>query len=327
MSSPCPVPHVPDVQSGLNRQNARAESGGIRAVTGAFGYSGRAITTLLLARGHRVRSLTGHPHRPDPFGGRVDVVPLLLDDVDGLARSLEGVEVLFNTYWVRFSRGDSTHEKAVARSRNLFRAARSAGVRRIVHVSITNPSQDSPLSYFRGKAEVETALVESGLSHAILRPAVFFGARDVLVNNIAWVARRFPVIGIPAGDYGVQPMHVHDFARLALANSESPENVVLDAVGPEAPSYRDLVAMIARAVGRSPRIITLPRWAVRGAAGVLGWMTGDLVLTRQEVDGLADNLLVSRGPATGTTRLSAWLAESKDELGREWASELGRHYR
>jgi NADH dehydrogenase len=300
---------------------------GLHAVTGAFGYSGRAIARRLLAAGVPVRNLTGNPERSDPFGGRVEVVRLDLDDPAALRQALAGVDVLFNTYWVRFPRGRLTHDVAVERSRRLFAAARDAGVRRVVHTSITNPSSDSRLTYFRCKAAVEAALRESGLSHAILRPAVFFGERDVLVNNIAWAVRRLPVFGIPRGEFRVQPVHVDDFARLAVELAASGDDVVLDAVGPEAPSYRDLVATVARAVGARPRIVALPRAVVHLSAKILDVFTRDVVLTRQEIDGLADGLLVSRGPATGTTRLSEWLASAAPVLGVEWASELGRHYR
>src|SRR5512138_3082959 len=188
----------------------------VHAVTGAFGYSGRHLAALLLARGARVRNLTGHPGRPDPFGGAVEVAPLPFDDPAALRRALDGVAVLYNTYWVRFAHGDATHARAVANSRALFRAAADAGVARIVHVSITNPSPDSRLPYFSGKAEVERTLAETGIPHTILRPAVFFGGRDVLVNNVAWLLRRFPVFGIPRGAYGLRPIHVEDFARLAV---------------------------------------------------------------------------------------------------------------
>jgi uncharacterized protein YbjT (DUF2867 family) len=299
----------------------------LHAVTGAFGYSGRAISRRLLARGDRVRSLTGHPDRADPFGGAVETVLLDLDEPEAIRRALAGVDVLFNTYWVRFPHGRTTHELAVERSARLFAAARDAGVRRVVHTSITNPSADSPLSYFRGKAAVEAALAASGLSHAVLRPAVFFGERDVLINNIAWSARRLPVFGIPRGDYGIQPIHVDDFAKLAVEQADATGDVVLDAVGPEAPRYRDLVATIARAVGARPRIVAMPRAIVHAGAFVLGRVVHDVVLTRQKIDGLGENLLVSRGPPTGTTRLSEWLATEASTLGLEWASELGRHYR
>jgi uncharacterized protein YbjT (DUF2867 family) len=299
----------------------------LHAVTGAFGYSGRAIARRLLAENLPLRNLTGTPGRADPFDGRVETVRLDLDDPRALRAALAGVDVLFNTYWVRFPRGRLTHAVAVERSARLFAAARDAGVRRVVHTSITNPSPISRLTYFRGKAAVELALRESGLSYAILRPAVFFGERDVLVNNIAWAVRRLPVFGIPRGEFRVQPIHVDDFARLAVELAASDDDVVLDAVGPEAPVYRDLVATIARAVGASPRIVALPRGVIHLSAKILDLVTRDVVLTRQEIDGLADDLLASRGPATGTTRLTDWLAAAAPSLGIEWASELGRHYR
>ncbi len=299
----------------------------LHAVTGAFGYSGRAICAELLARGVRVRSLTGHPDRPDPFGGRVEVVPFRFEDPVALRQALAGVEVLYNTYWVRFDHGESTFERAVARSKALFAAAAEAGVRRVVHVSITNPSEDSPLPYFRGKAQVERALNVSGLSHAILRPAVFFGGRDVLLNNIAWMVRRFPLMGIAPGPYGLQPIHVDDFARLAVEQGASRESLTMDAVGPDAPAFSELVGWIASAVGSRSRAVAMPPWALRLASRLFGLFLGDVPLTRDEIAGLSANLLVSREKPTGSTGLRAWLQAHGDELGRAWASELERHYR
>ncbi len=299
----------------------------VHAVTGAFGYSGRHVAELLLARGARVRTLTGHPDRPDPFGGRVEVAPIAFEDPAALRRALEGVAVLYNTYWVRFAHGDATHARAVANSRALFRAAADAGVARIVHVSITNPSLESRLPYFSGKAEVERTLGETGIPHAILRPAVFFGGRDVLVNNIAWLLRRSPLFGIPRGRYGLRPIHVEDFARLAVERGRGEGTEIVDAVGPETLGYEELVRMIARAVGSRAAIVPMPRWAILLASRMIGRALGDVPLTADEVDGLSADLLVTRGPATGPTRFSAWLNASADGLGRTWANELARHYR
>jgi NADH dehydrogenase len=299
----------------------------VHAVTGAFGYSGLHLARVLLARGERVRSLTGHPDRPDPFAGAVEVVPFRFDDPAAMAASLRDVRVLYNTYWVRFDHGPSTFARAVERSRALFRAAAEAGVERIVHVSITNPSLDSPLPYFRGKAEVEAALAESGVSHAVLRPAVFFGGRDVLVNNIAWLLRRLPLFGVAPGGYGLQPIHVEDFARLAADHGASRVTETLDAVGPEALGFRDLVRLVAGAVGSRARIVTVPRPLLLLAARAVGALVRDVVLTPDEVAGLSADLLVSRGPPTAPTRFSAWLSASAAGLGVEWASELRRHYR
>jgi NADH dehydrogenase len=102
-----------------------------------------------------VKTLTGHPDRPNPFGDRVSVASFHFEDPRKLAGHLRGTTTLYNTYWVRFPHGDITFERAVANSQTLIGAAREAGVRRIVHVSITNPSKDSPFEYFRGKARVE----------------------------------------------------------------------------------------------------------------------------------------------------------------------------
>ncbi len=299
----------------------------IHAVTGAFGYSGMHLARLLLERGERVRSLTGHPGRPDPFAGRVQVVPFRFDEPTAMRAALRDVRVLYNTYWTRFDHGASTFARAVANSRALFRAAADAGVERVVHVSITNPTSDSPLPYFRGKAETEAALRETGLSCAILRPAVFFGGRDVLVNNIAWLLRRLPVFGVATGGYRLQPIHVEDFARLALAHGEGRTDVVVDAVGPEALGFDELVRLVRRAVGSRALVVLVPRTLLLAAARVVGALVRDVVLTRDEVAGLTANLLVSRGAPTGSTRFTEWVRGNAARLGVEWASELSRHYR
>ncbi len=299
----------------------------VHAVTGAFGYSGLHLARLLLSRGERVRNLTGHPDRPDPFAGAVEVTAFRFEDPAAMRAALEDVRVLYNTYWVRFDHGESTFARAVERSRALFRAAAEAGVERVVHVSITNPSPDSPLPYFRGKAQVESALRETGLSHAILRPAVFFGGRDVLVNNIAWLLRRLPLFGIAPGAYGLQPIHVEDFARLAAEQGASRSDAVLDAVGPEALGFDELVRRVRAAVGSRALLVPVPRSLLLGAARLVGAAVRDVVLTPDEIAGLTGNLLVSSAPPTAATRFSGWLAGNADRLGVEWASELRRHYR
>jgi uncharacterized protein YbjT (DUF2867 family) len=168
---------------------------GLDVVTGAFSYSGAAIARALHASGRQVRTVTGHPNRA-PDHSSIEARPLDFDDQLGLVESLRGATTLYNTYWVRFARSQVDHDLAVANSRTLFQAARRAGVQRIVHVSITNPSIESPLPYFRGKALVERALAESDVSYAILRPAILFGGDGVLLNNIAWLLRHVPVFAV-----------------------------------------------------------------------------------------------------------------------------------
>ena len=294
-------------------------------VTGAFGYSGQYIARRLLERGRMVRTLTNSAGRPSPFGDQVRAFPLCFGDPEALTESLRGAAVLYNTYWVRFNTHAFNHNEAVRNTLTLFECARRAGVERIVHVSITNPSKASPLSYFRGKAELEVALAESGISHAILRPTVLFGKEDILINNIAWMLRRFPVFGIFGdGEYRLQPIYVDDLAALAVQEGEHRENVTIDAIGPDTFTYRDLVRTIGETIGRRRLIISIPPALGLLAGGILGCLTGDVVITREEIEGLMAGLLEVQSPPAGMTKLTEWIRENADGLGRRYASELAR---
>jgi NADH dehydrogenase len=298
------------------------------AVTGAFGYTGRYIASRLLEAGRTVRTLTGHPDRPDPFGDRVEVARLDFEATDAIARSLRGVETLYNTYWVRFPRGNVTFERAVANTEILIRAAQDAGVRRIVHVSITNPSADSPFPYFRGKADVEQIVRDSGVGYAIVRPTVVFGREDILINNIAYILRRVPIFGIPgSGSYRLRPVSVEDVAELCVHAARSQTSDVLDAVGPETFTFEELLRLIARTIGRRVLFVHVPRQAARAAASVIGRLVDDVVVTKDELAGLMAGLVTTDGPATGTRSLTAWLAQHAEVIGRRYASEVSRHYR
>jgi uncharacterized protein YbjT (DUF2867 family) len=297
-------------------------------VTGAFSYSGAAITRQLLDRGHTVRTLTGHPERA-PVGSPVEIRPLDFGASDELRLSLGGAHTLYNTYWVRFAHGQVSHELAVANSRLLFAAAAAAGVRRIVHISITNPSPTAADSYFRGKARVEQALAECGIpSHAIARPAILFGRGGVLLNNIAWLLRRLPVFAIGGrGDYRLRPINVDDLAALCIDLGARTDSVTIDAVGPQSVTFRQLVEEIRAAVGSRSIIVPVPGAAIPALATLLGIALHDTLLTAEEYHSMAAGLADSTGPATGVIAVTDWIREHGDELGRRYASELDLHFR
>ena len=297
----------------------------VHVVTGAFGYSGKYIARRLLDAGVEVATLTNSPNRANPFGDRVRAHPFHFDNPARLVDTLQGTAVLYNTYWVRFNHAEFKHAAAVENTLRLFDAARAAGVRRIVHISITNPSEDSPLEYFSGKARLERALVESGLSHTILRPTVIFGKEDILINNIAWILRRFPFFGVFGdGAYRLQPVYVDDLAKLAVEQSREDGNRIIDAIGPETFTYRELVEQIGRIIGKPRPVVSMPPAIGFLVGSILGKLVGDVVITREEIDGLMADLLCTNSPPTGETELTEWTARHAETLGLRYASEMTR---
>ena len=297
-------------------------------VTGAFGFTGSRIARRLLDRGIAVRTLTGHANRQSPLHDLVDIRPLQFADEARLTSDLKGARVLFNTYWVRFPYHGVTYNTAVANSLALISAAQAAGVERIVHVSITNPDETSPFGYFRGKALVERAIRESKLSYAILRPAVLFGDEGILINNIAWLLRRFPLFVMPgSGEYRLQPIFVDDLADLAVEHSARSDNTTTDAIGPETYRFNEMVRAIAEVLHSRSRVVHMNPALALALSRIIGFMRGDVILTREEVDGLMADTLVTSSPPAGAAKLSDWLRAHADTIGRGYQSELARHYR
>jgi nucleoside-diphosphate-sugar epimerase len=316
------------MRSALATSHARAgqNDSGLDVVTGAFSYSGAAIAKALIASGRTVRTVTGHPQRGHDHAD-IETRPLNFDDQLGLVESLRGATTLYNTYWVRFARRRIDHEVAVANSRTLFLAAKRAGVQRIVHVSITNPSIESPFPYFRGKALVERSLAESEVPYAILRPAILFGDDGVLINNIAWLVRHVPVFAVGGdGSYRIRGIHVDDLARLCLEASGGTADSVIDAVGPARPTFNELVSMVREAVGGRTRVVHVPGVLVPPVSSLLGLALRDVLLTRDEYRAMAAGLADTDGPSTGSIDLPTWISENRDELGLHYANELKRHF-
>jgi uncharacterized protein YbjT (DUF2867 family) len=297
----------------------------VDVVTGAFSFTGRYVAARLLELGHEVRTLTRRSANTSPFAGRVQAFPLDFADEAGLVRSLRGADTLYNTYWLRFPRGDETFDLAVASSLLLLRAAAEAGVRRVVQLSVTNAAPDSPFPYFRGKAAVEAALADSALSHAIIRPTLIFGRGEVLVNNIAWLLRRLPLFVVPgSGRYRLQPVAAEDVADLCVAAAQTEDRLLTDAAGPDVFAFEELVRLVRGAVGSRSAVVHGPPGLAHALAGAVRRATGEKLITRDELDGLAASLLVSSEPPRGTRRFEEWLAQSAAALGRRLGSDIRR---
>jgi NADH dehydrogenase len=297
-------------------------------VTGAFGYIGRYITATLLENGRQVKTITTHVNKPNPFGDRVQALPYNFEHPDRLEETLRGIDTLYNTYWIRFPHGGMTFEKAVENTRTLFQCAARAGVRKIVHISVTKAAPDSPLPYYRGKGLQEETLKQVGIPYAIVRPTLVFGREDILVNNIAWLARKFPLLPIFGdGKYRVQPVYVGDLATIATEAAIDGAPQIADAIGPETYTYRELVEEIATALDRRVWLVSVPPSLGIFLGRVVGLFLRDVILTRNEVRGLMANLLTSTQPPNGRTRFSTWIRENSPSLGASYSSELDRHFR
>ena len=297
----------------------------IHAVTGAYGYSGKYIARRLLEKGRPVITLTNSLQRSNPFGNKIQAYPFNFNNPTKLAESLLNVSVLYNTYWVRFNHELFQHEDAVKNTLVLFDAAKAAGVKRIVHISITNPSDESHLEYFSGKARLEKALMNLGVSYSIIRPTVLFGKEDILINNIAWLLRKLPFFAVFGdGEYRLQPIYVDDLAGLAVDEGETRDNSVVNAIGPETFTYKSLVETIGEIIGEKKPIISIRPKLGYLAGNLIGKMVGDILITRDEIEGLMSGLLYVDSPPTGETMLTLWVREHAESLGRNYTSELRR---
>ncbi len=294
-------------------------------VTGAFGYSGKTITDYLLSDGYDVKTLTNSTNKPNPFGNKIEVAPLSFGDPQKLTESLTGYDALINTYWVRFNHKKFNHESAVENTKVLFDCAKKAGIKRIIHVSITNPSAESDLEYFKGKGILENYLQNSGINYSIIRPAVLFGKQDILINNIAWMARHLPVFGVfGKGDYKLQPIHVDDFANIIINEINKTENAIINAIGPETFSYKDLVKSIMNILKIKKKVFNAPPYIGYLAGRLISFLKKDVTITRAEIKGLMDNLLYVTTPPTGKIKLTDWVKENQNTIGVNYNSELQR---
>jgi NADH dehydrogenase len=296
-----------------------------RAVlTGAFSYIGSAVARELTDRGYELHTLT---NRQRPPGAEAITTAPLRFEADHLARELDGADVLVSTYWVRLPHAGKSFDTAVADLRMLIDAAARAGVGRFVHVSVSNASLDSKLGYYHGKARVDEMVRASGLSHAIVRPTLVVGPADVLTSNIVWFLRRFPVFPVPGGGpYRLSPITLDDTGRVIADAAVSAEDLDVDAAGPEVFTFRQYLELLARACGLRRWIFGAPSWLSLAAIRVVELFVRDVILTREELLGLEQELLLTRAPPLGTESVERWLFENASSLGRHYVNDIRRHF-
>jgi len=295
------------------------------AITGAFGYSGKYISEKLLGENYQVKTLTNSPHKHHPYKDKIEIAPLSFDNKDLLVKNLSGYDVLINTYWVRFNHKKFNHQGAVKNTKILFDASKEAKIKKIIHVSITNPDINSELEYFKGKAILEEYLKSLDINYAIIRPAVLFGKEDILINNMAWFVRNLPVIGVFGdGNYKLQPIHVEDFAKLIINRINVDKNVILNAIGKETYTYKQLLLAIMSGIDVHKKIINVNPLVGYWAGKIIGFLKNDVFITKEEIKGLMQNKLYVNDKPIGEISLQEWIKHNKHTLGKKYASELLR---
>jgi NADH dehydrogenase len=293
-------------------------------ITGAFSYTGSAVAQELLRRGWQVHTLTNRT-RP-PGCEQISAAPLRFDH-EHLRQELVGVDLFINTYWIRIPRGGQTFDTAVDNSKLLLGAAKDAGVDRTVHVSVSNAEQGTNLGYYAGKDRVESYIRAELDNYAIVRPTLVVGPNDVLSNNIAWFLRRFPFFPVPdGGGCRLQPITLADTARIIVDAGEGTGNQQIDAAGPNIMSFRDYLVLLQKACGVRRWMPSVPGWLCLLMLKPIELLLRDIVLTKEELLGLEQELLLSKQAPLGTASVEQWLTENGSIMGPAYVNDLRRHF-
>lgn len=297
-------------------------------VAGGTGFTGTYVVRNLLSNGeNKISVLSSHPRRSHEFAQGIEVNPYNFGQYDEMVKNFRDADCFINTYWVRLNFRNSSFREAVRNSQKLVDACKESGVKRIVHISVANPSHDYAYEYYRGKMEVEDYIRKSGISYAILRPTLLFGDEEILVNNITWLIRKYGFFFIFGdGKYKVTPVFVNDVAREVVRQSQLEENVTEDVVGPESYAFEEIVKLIARETGNKLRIYHLSTFFMSPVCGLLSLLRHDTVVTPEELRVVIDNKLYSGSEPLGMTKFSTWVKENSEKFGKEYHSEVERHF-
>ncbi len=243
------------------------------AVTGATGFVGTALVGALQQEGHQVRRLV----RRYPAGRSSDLAESVvgsLSDAEALRRLCDGADALVHLVAIIRERGAATFESVnVAGVQQVVAAARTAGVRRFVHLSALGADAASRYPYLRSKGLGEDAVRVSGLNYTILRPSIIFGPSDEFVNLLAALVVALPAVPI-AGSGGsmLQPISLRNLCQIVIGCLESDQHSFksYEIGGPEQISYESLVRTIAGELGLRRLLVKIPLWTMIPVASLMG---------------------------------------------------------
>jgi len=263
------------------------------AVTGATGFVGRHITTVLARRGHAIRALVRSPLQAQRLEGLgVELVPGDLADAAALTALLRGANTVVHLVGIIVETGRASfHTVHVEGTRRVLEAARRAGVERFVHMSAVG-ARDEPgaTPYHRTKWHAEELVRASGLSHAVFRPSIISGPESAPIRTLARLHRWSPVVPVFGdGRFPTQPVWAEDVAlAFALAAEQSALAGAFELGGPQVLTYEEFLLAIGRAARRPRPLVHVPLGLARAAAAALGLLGAAAPLTGDQLQMLVE---------------------------------------
>ena len=274
-------------------------------VTGASGHVGGALVPALLDAGHEVVVLTRDPVRlaDRPWRPGVRVVVGDAGDDGALARACAGVDA---AYWLvhGLDAGPGFVETDRAHARGLARAARRAGVGRLVYLGGPRPVDEALSDHLRSREEVGALLLASGVPTAVLRAAIVVGAGSASFEMLRAVTERLVVLPAPAWvRTRVQPVALGDVvtALVGAAGLPAEVNRAFDVAGPDVMTYAELVQRYAAVAGLGRRwLLPVPvRSAALAAVGIDLLTPVSRQLARSLVESLTNTVVAGEDDLAG----------------------------
>jgi uncharacterized protein YbjT (DUF2867 family) len=300
-------------------------------VLGGTGFVGTELAIRLAMEGHWVRIPTRTPDSYERL--RVlDTVRLIAADVHDpttLARLFSGADVIINLIGILNEHGRATFKSAhVDLADKVVRAARTTGVKRLLHMSALGADAAAPSRYLRSKAEAEARVRSvSGPAWTIFRPSVIFGPGDSLTNRFAHLLRLSGgFLPLARAEARFAPIGVQDvvtaFCR-ALSDRRTLAQTY-ELCGPEVLTLRELVRLTARVAGLRCRILPLPDFVAWLQGLVMGALPGKPFSLDNYRSLTVDNVCTENGCARLGIRPESMLAVVPTYLKPDTPEQLYR---
>ncbi len=243
-------------------------------VTGATGFLGRRVVPELQEHRHQVRCLVRTPGRERVFPPRsVDVQYGNVLEPEALARAFHGVEAVVHLVGIIRRRKRLTYDQVNRQGvANVVAAAKQAGVKQFVLVSAIGATNNRSYPYLFSKWQGEQEVTAGGLPHTIIQSSIMFGEGDEFLNTIAAMVRVAPLAPVVGSGRNLfQPIAVEDMAR-CIATSVDRDDLkgkTIQIGGPQQLSYNEILAIVARTLGKRVLRLHIPVWIMYALASAM----------------------------------------------------------